>query len=64
LVAAGAIGNQIYRLRQGYVVDFVHVHWGNASFPSFNVADSCITIGAGLIILESLLEARRNRVTT
>jgi signal peptidase II len=64
LVAAGAIGNLIDRLRLGYVVDFVHVHWGSASFPSFNVADSCITIGAGLIILESLLEARRSRATT
>jgi len=63
LIAAGAVGNLIDRLRLGYVVDFVHVHWGSASFPSFNVADSCITIGAGLIILESLLEARRGRVT-
>jgi signal peptidase II len=63
LIAAGAIGNLIDRLRLGYVVDFIHVHWGRHEFPSFNVADSCITIGAGLIILESLLEARRNRTT-
>jgi signal peptidase II len=64
MIAAGAIGNLVDRLRLGYVVDFVHVHWGSAAFPSFNVADSCITIGAGLIILESLLEARRSRATT
>jgi signal peptidase II len=63
LIASGAVGNLIDRLRLGYVVDFVHVHWGSASFPAFNVADSCITIGAGLIILESLLESRRGRVT-
>jgi signal peptidase II len=64
LIAAGAIGNLVDRLRLGYVVDFIHVHWGTHEFPSFNVADSCITIGAGLIILESLLEARRNRTTS
>jgi len=64
LIASGAVGNLIDRLRLGFVEDFVHVHWGNAYFPAFNVADSCITIGAGLIILESLLEARRGRVVT
>jgi signal peptidase II len=62
MIASGAVGNLIDRLRFGYVEDFVHVHWGNAYFPAFNVADSCITIGAGLIILDSLLEARRARV--
>ena len=64
MIAAGAVGNLVDRLRLGHVVDFVHVHWGSAEFPSFNVADSCITVGAGLIILESLLEARRSRTTT
>ncbi|MEO8307819.1 MAG: signal peptidase II [Pseudomonadota bacterium] len=64
LIAAGAVGNMIDRLRLGYVVDFIHVHWGSAEFPSFNVADSCITIGAGLMILDTLLEARRNRTTS
>ena len=63
LIASGAIGNLIDRLRLGFVEDFVHVHWGAAYFPAFNVADSCISIGAGLIILEALLEARRGRVT-
>ena len=46
----------IDRLRLGYVVDFMHVHWGDAYFPAFNVADSCITIGAGLILLDALLD--------
>jgi signal peptidase II len=63
LIASGAVGNLFDRLRLGYVVDFIHVHWGSASFPAFNVADSCITVGACLVILESLLESRRGRVT-
>jgi len=61
LVASGALGNAIDRVRHGYVVDFVSVHWKDAYFPAFNVADSCITVGAGLIILDALLEWRRER---
>jgi len=61
LIASGAIGNAIDRLRHGYVVDFVNAHWGDAYFPAFNVADSCITIGAGLVLLDALLEWRRGR---
>lgn len=61
LVLGGAIGNVIDRLRHGYVVDFVHVHWGSAYFPAFNVADAAITVGAILVILDSLLEARREK---
>jgi signal peptidase II len=61
LVASGALGNAIDRLRHGYVVDFISVHWDAAYFPAFNVADSCITVGAGLIILDALLEWRRER---
>jgi len=61
LVASGALGNAIDRMRHGYVVDFVSVHWDAAYFPAFNVADSCITVGAGLILLDALLEWRRER---
>lgn len=61
LVLAGAVGNVIDRVRLGYVVDFVAVHWNNAYFPAFNVADSCITVGAGLLILDALLASRANR---
>ncbi len=61
LVACGALGNAIDRIRHGYVVDFVNAHWGDAYFPAFNVADSCITVGAGLILLDALLEWRRER---
>jgi len=59
LIVSGALGNVIDRLRHGHVVDFVHAHWGEHSFPAFNVADSCITVGAGLILLEALLDWRR-----
>lgn len=53
LILGGAIGNLIDRLWLGQVVDFVLVHWGGWTFPAFNVADSAITIGAGLLILDS-----------
>lgn len=61
LVLGGAIGNLLDRIELGYVVDFVHAHWGAASFPAFNVADAAISVGAALVILDSLLEARRER---
>lgn len=61
LVLGGAVGNLVDRLRHGYVVDFVHVHWKAHSFPAFNVADACITVGAGLLLLDMLLEWRRTR---
>ena len=59
LILGGALGNVIDRLLHGYVIDFIQVHWGSAYFPSFNVADSAITIGAGLLILDELRRVRR-----
>ncbi|HEV7633273.1 MAG TPA: signal peptidase II [Steroidobacteraceae bacterium] len=59
LILGGALGNVIDRLRHGYVVDFVAVHWQEHYFPAFNVADSCITVGAGLLLLDALLDSRR-----
>jgi signal peptidase II len=61
LIVGGAIGNLIDRLYLGHVVDFIQAHWGNAYFPSFNVADSAISIGAALVIFDSLREARREK---
>src|SRR4029077_650614 len=58
LIAGGALGNMIDRLRFGRVVDFVHVHWGQHYFPAFNVADSAITIGAALLLLDARRESR------
>lgn|SRR5687768_2893872 len=59
LVIGGALGNLIDRLRLGHVVDFVQVYWREWAFPAFNVADSAISIGAVMLILFSLLPARR-----
>ncbi|HEY4972057.1 MAG TPA: signal peptidase II [Steroidobacteraceae bacterium] len=58
LILGGALGNLIDRLRLGHVIDFIHVHWGDHYFPAFNVADSAITIGAALLLLDAWLEAR------
>ena len=61
LVLGGALGNVIDRVLWGHVVDFIRVHYGEWYFPAFNVADSSITIGAALLILDNLLEYRRNK---
>ena len=54
LILGGAIGNVIDRLIHGAVVDFVDLHAGGAHWPAFNVADSAITVGAVLLVLDSL----------
>ena len=60
LILGGALGNLTDRLRHGHVIDFIHFHWYDQwAFPAFNVADSAITIGAALVILDALLERRR-----
>jgi len=56
LILGGAIGNLVDRVWHGYVVDFVHAHWGEAYFPAFNIADSAITIGAALLIIDAFRE--------
>lgn len=53
LVLGGALGNVVDRLRLGYVVDFLDVYYGAWHWPAFNVADSAITIGALLLILDA-----------
>jgi signal peptidase II len=60
-ILGGAIGNVIDRLQHGYVVDFIHVHWGSAYFPAFNFADMAISVGAGLILLDALRDWRASR---
>ena len=59
LILGGALGNVIDRLLHGYVVDFIQVHWKHWYFPSFNVADSAITVGAALLILDELRRVKR-----
>ncbi len=58
LVMGGAIGNVIDRIRLGHVIDFIRVHYAEWYFPAFNVADSAITIGAGLLILDMVLQPK------
>lgn len=58
LVLAGAAGNMIDRLRLGYVVDFVDFQLGTFDFAVFNVADACIVIGAGLLLLAGFIGER------
>jgi len=55
LILGGALGNLIDRLRYGHVVDFLDFHAAGWHWPAFNVADAAITVGAGLLILESFL---------
>lgn len=52
LILAGAIGNLIDRFSLGYVVDFFDFYFGKSHFPAFNVADSCISVAAGLLIID------------
>ena len=54
LILGGAIGNVIDRILYGHVVDFLDFHLAGWHFPAFNVADSAITLGAALLILDSL----------
>jgi signal peptidase II len=58
LVAGGAVGNLIDRIAYGHVVDFVDVYWRAWHWPAFNVADSAITVGVGLLLLEAFLPKR------
>ena len=61
LVVGGAIGNVIDRVRFGAVVDFLYVHIGAFDWwPAFNVADSAICVGAGLLIFDSLFGGRES----
>jgi len=59
LIMGGALGNLIDRLRIGHVVDFIIAHWHGVYFPwAFNIADSAITVGATLLLIDALLESR------
>ncbi len=61
LIMGGAVGNVVDRLLHGYVVDFIQVHAAGRYFPSFNVADSAISVGAVLLILDEFLRVRKAR---
>lgn len=63
LVLGGAIGNLIDRVRSGYVTDFIQVYLGETLgyFPSFNVADAAISVGAVLLIIDALFFSGRTQ---
>jgi signal peptidase II len=60
LILSGAVGNLIDRIRFGEVVDFLDVYIGSHHWPAFNVADSAITVGAG-VLMAALLRRRKER---
>lgn len=62
LVLGGALGNLIDRVAYGYVIDFLDVYYGEWHFPAFNVADSAITVGVGMLLLDAYLTARKDQV--
>jgi signal peptidase II len=61
LILGGAIGNLIDRVIYGHVVDFISVHWNNRYFPAFNIADSAITLGAIMMVLDVIREIKEER---
>lgn len=60
LIIGGIIGNLVDRIRLGYVIDFLDFHYDSHYFPSFNVADSGITVGVGLYLIFSLFQKPQN----
>jgi signal peptidase II len=63
LVLGGAVGNLIDRAMLGHVTDFIQVWFGDWAFPSFNVADSAISVGAALLIVDALFISGRQEKT-
>ncbi len=59
-ITGGAVGNVIDRLRLGAVTDFLDFYWGDWHFPAFNLADSAITVGVSLLVLDGLLGRRES----
>lgn len=55
LIVGGAVGNVIDRILFGHVIDFISVHYQGWHFPAFNVADSAITVGAAILLIESIV---------
>lgn len=62
LLLAGILGNLTDRVRFGYVVDFIEVHLGSFQWPTFNVADAAICVGAGLLALDIIMDGGKSGV--
>ncbi|HEX8636520.1 MAG TPA: signal peptidase II [Pyrinomonadaceae bacterium] len=63
LLLAGIVGNVVDRSRLGFVVDFIDVQFGSWHYPTFNVADMAICLGAGLLVLDMFL-SKKHEVKT
>jgi len=61
LIIGGAIGNVIDRLVLGHVIDFLLFYYQQWAWPAFNLADSAITVGAIIFVVDSLLQDRRQK---
>ena len=59
IILGGALGNFIDRIRLGYVIDFIDWHWYTSSWPTFNVADSAISVGVVFLVIEMIREEKR-----
>ena len=59
LLLAGIAGNVTDRMRLGYVIDFIDVQFGNWHYPTFNVADAAICIGAGLLVIDMFFSKKK-----
>ena len=64
LLLAGIVGNVTDRIRLGFVIDFIDVQFGNWHYPTFNVADAAICVGAGLLILDLFLSKKQSKQQT
>jgi signal peptidase II len=60
IILGGAIGNFIDRIRLGYVIDFIDWHWYTSNWPTFNIADSAISVGVVLLVIEMIKVERQN----
>jgi len=60
LLIGGAVGNLIDRIRFNEVIDFLDLHWKNTHWPTFNVADTAIVVGIGLVLLDAFRQRPRH----
>lgn len=61
LILGGAVGNLYDRVMLGYVIDFISVHYQHYYFPAFNVADSAISVGAAILILDTFIHPKESK---
>lgn len=59
LIIGGAFGNLIDRIIYGYVIDFIDIYYQNWHWPAFNIADSAISIGAVMLVIDALLSSKK-----